>query len=285
MRLWSSYLTAVALVCLCACSDSDSPRSPAADYSRVVTLAPNLAELVFAAGAGDTLVGVSAWTDYPLEAQELPRVGDAFVVDQEQLALLQPDLLLAWESGTPTHVVDELRGMGYRIEVIRTRSLADVAGALRRIGELSGFGDSAEHAAGVYLDRLEAIRSQYAGVENIRVFYQVSQRPLYTVNGQHYVSELIELCGGSNVFADLGELAPTVDVEAVVERNPEVMLASTDAGMDAFVEWERWPHLAANRYGNHFLMPADEIGRATPRLVRAAQALCDALTVARDRRQ
>jgi len=104
------------------------------------------------------------------------------------------------------------------------------------------------------------------------------------VNGDHYVSELITLCGGSNVFADLDELAPTIDVESVVERNPEVLLASTDAGENAFAEWQRWPHMAANETGNLFLMPADAIGRATPRLLLAGEAVCEALAEGRRRR-
>jgi len=279
-----SLFTLAALVWLCACSDPPEPGPVEGRVARVVALAPNLTELVFAAGAGGTLVGVSAHSDFPPAARDLPVIGDAFTVDQEQLALLQPDLLLAWQSGTPAHVIDKLREMGYRVESVRTRSLDDVSQALLRIGELTGNDDAAQHAATTYVDGLEAIGQRYTGLPDIRVFYQVAARPLYTVNGKHYVSELIELCGGSNVFADLNDLAPTVDVEAVVERDPEVMLASTDAGMKAFDEWNRWPRLAANRYENHFLMPADEIGRATPRLVRAAQAVCDALQIAREKR-
>ena len=83
---------------------------------RVVTLAPNLAELVYAAQAGDKLVGISAYTDYPPAAAELPIISDAFLVDQEQLALVRPDLLLAWENGTPAHVIDQLRQAGFRVE-------------------------------------------------------------------------------------------------------------------------------------------------------------------------
>ncbi|MGA8203681.1 MAG: cobalamin-binding protein, partial [Woeseiaceae bacterium] len=245
---------ALALLALltCACSAPPEPPAGTTTYSRVVTLAPNLAELAFAAGAGDTLVGVSAYSDYPPAAAGLPEVGDAFAVDRERLATLEPDLLLAWESGTPVHVVDELRRGGYRVETIRTRSLEDVARALRRIGELTGHADTADRAADAYDAELAAIADQYADREPIRVFYQVSARPLYTVNGKHYVSELIRLCGGRNVFADLGELAPAVDVEAVVARDPEAILASSDAGEDAFAQWARWPELAANRYDNHF---------------------------------
>ncbi|MDH3429299.1 MAG: cobalamin-binding protein [Gammaproteobacteria bacterium] len=272
------------LACLSACSENSAPGEPDATYSRVVTLAPNLTELVYAAGAGNTLVGVSAYSDYPPEALDLPIIGDAFVVDQERLRVLQPDLLLVWQSGTPEHVVDELRHAGYTVEVIRTRGLEDVAGALRRIGELTGYREEAARVASAFTQELRSIRERHAGRDDVRVFYQVSRRPLYTINGEHFVSGLIDLCGGSNVFADLDGLAPSVDVEAVVERNPEVMLASSDAGEDAFAEWHRWPHMAANQYQNRFLMPADAIGRATPRLLLAAQAVCGALQQARERR-
>lgn len=283
MTRWSRLLFRLVLCTLCACAGPAEPPAPA-HYSRVVTLAPNLAELVYAAGAGGALVGVSAYSDFPPQALDLPRIGDAFAVDQEQLALLAPDLLLAWDSGTPAHVVDELRGTGYRVEVIRTRGLADVATALRRIGELTGYTTTAEAAARDYSDKLAQLARDNANAEDISVFYQVSARPLYTVNGNHYVSELIGLCGGTNVFADLGELAPTVDVEAVVDRDPEVLLASSDAGTDAFAAWQRWPHMAAERYHAEFLLPADEIGRATPRLVSAGRAVCDALQLGRARR-
>ena len=184
----------------------------------------------------------------------------------------------------PAHVVEELRRSGYRVEVIRTRGLADVAAALQRIGTLTGHADSAEAAAGAYLEGLDALRRRHAGDDAISVFFQVSARPLFTVNGEHFISQLIELCGGRNIFADVGELAPTVDVEAVVERDPEVMLATDAADADAFAVWERWPELAANRYRNHFLVPADEIGRATPRLLAAGEAVCAALAAARGRR-
>ena len=198
--------------------------------------------------------------------------------------MLNPDLLLAWQGGTPAHVVDELRRFGYNVEVIQIRKLADVADALRRIGELTDSIDEANDVAAKYTQGLQAFEQRYADADDVRVFYQVDKRPLYTINDQHYVSELIDLCGGSNVFSDLDGLAPTVSVEAVVERDPEAMFASSDAGYGAFDHWDRWPRIAANRYKNRFLMPADEIGRATPRLLIAAKAVCEALQNARANR-
>ena len=274
----------LALAGLAACSEVPDPGPPPATYTRVVALAPNLTELVFAAGAGDTLVGVSAYSDYPAAAASLPVIGDAFNVDHERLALLTPDVLLAWESGMPEHAIDELRRIGYRVEVVRSRKLDDVALALRRIGALTGREAAADRAADEFLDGLRALEQQYAQAATISVFYQVDRQPLYTVNGEHYVSELIQLCGGRNIFADLQALAPAVSVEAVLERDPEVMLASSDAGADAFIEWQRWPGMTAVRRANQYIMPADEIGRATPRLVTAGAAVCEALETAREKR-
>ncbi len=275
----------LALACLatflCGCSDPAGSKSAPESYERVVTLAPNLTELVFAVGAGAKLVGVSAWSDYPAEARDLPVVGDAFTVDQEQLALLNPDLLLVWESGTPEHAADELRKAGYTVEQIRTRGLADISKAMLRIGELTGQESEARAVAEKFEQELSRLRDSNDGRAPISVFYQVSARPLYTVNREHYVSELIGICGGRNIFDDLADLAPAISVEAVVDRNPEVMLASTDAGDDGFAEWQRWPAISANLYGNLFLLPADEIARATPRLIVAGGALCLALQQAR----
>lgn len=252
--------------------------------SRIVTLSPHLAELVFAVGSGEQLVGVSAYTDFPSQAADLPVIGDAFNLDQERLALLEPDLLLAWDTGTPTHVVDELRARGYKVEVITTTTLDDVSVALRKIGALTSHREKADAAATRYTEALAGIAHDSEVAAPITVFYQVDARPLYTINGNHFVSQLIELCGGTNIFADLDGLAPLVSVEAVLERNPEVMLASTDAGEEAFAEWDRWPDLAANRFGNRFLMPANDIGRPTPRLVDGARAVCGALEQSRRNR-
>jgi len=186
-------------------------------------------------------------------------------------------MLLAWQSGTPQHVVGELSKRGYRVETIQTRSLDDVALALVKIGELTGHSDQAMQAATEFRQGLSALADRYSTADPIRVFYQIQKRPLYTISGDHYVSELIGLCGGQNIFWDLINLAPLVAVEAVIERNPEILLVSSDSEENALNEWNRWPDMAANRFGNRYVMQADEIGRPTPRLLLAGEALCKAL--------
>ena len=282
MRFLLALMATVVVVV--ACAEKEAPPPATTSAQRIVSLAPNLTELVYTVGAGKQLVAVSAWSDFPREVLNLPVVGDAFTVDQEQLALAKPDLILVWETGTPAHVIDELRSIGYRVVSIRTSELDDIADAILQIGELTGHQKKAGKAALAFRNELQSLRDNFASLAPIRVFYQVAARPLYTVNNEHYISELITVCGGNNIFKDLSDLAPTVDVEAVVDRDPEVMLASTDAGDDAFIEWERWPGMAANKIGNQFLLPADEIGRATTRVIIAGNAMCLALKQARKNR-
>jgi len=268
---------------LCACSKPATDATEADSARRVVTFAPHLAEIMFAVGAGEQLVGVSAWSDYPRAVLQLPEIGDAFSIDQEQLSLLQPDLLLVWESGMPAHTVDDLRQRGYRVEVIRSRNLGDVGKAVMRVGELTGRQETAEAVAKQFTGELDALRASYVDAEPVDVFFQISARPLYTVNREHFISEIITLCGGRNIFDDLEAFAPSVSVEAVLDRDPEVMLAAANAGDEAFVEWARWPGLAADRYSNYYLLP-ETIGRGTPRLAMAARSACIALDQSRTNR-
>lgn len=281
-------IRAAALACLGAllsgCSEPPSARVDHGPAERVVTLAPHLAEIMFDVGAGEQLVGVSAWSDYPPDVLELPLVGDAFAVDQERLSLLQPDLLLVWESGMPAHAAGDLRERGYRVESIRTRSLGDIAAAMRRIGELTGNRQGGVQAAQRFTRVFDELAARYRDAGSIDVFFQVSARPLYTVNREHFISEIIAVCGGRNVFEDVGDFAPSVSVEAVLERNPEMLLAGANLGDDALAEWTRWRELAANRHGNHFLLADDTVVRPSPRLAQAAASVCAALDEARHNR-
>ncbi len=220
-------------------------------------------------------MGVSAYTDFPAEVLELPLVGDAFTVDQEQLKLLGPDILLAWESGMPSSTIDDLRAAGHRVEVIRTRGLGDIEAAMRRIGELAGTSDTAESVADDFRAELDALTLEYADRETLSVFFQIAERPLYTVNGDHYVSELLRLCGGENIFSDLGTLAPSIDVEAVVARDPEVLV--TAGRLSALDAWRSFATMEAVRHERFVVLPADETGRPGPRVLTAARAACKAL--------
>lgn len=279
-------------VAFAGCQQSRQSESRGSDAARanprIVTLSPHLAELVHDAGAGDRLVGVSAYSNFPDEVRTLPQIGDAFLVDREQLTLLDPDIILAWASGTPSNTIDDLRSSGHRVEVLRTQRLADVPAALVEIGRLTGRQEMANAVAHRFVAELDRLRQAFDDRSPIRVFYQISSRPIYTVNGEHFASEIIELCGGTNIFADLGELAPLVSEESVLERNPEVIIAGgvpgDPASDDAFSEWQRWDEIDATRMGNFFTIDADLLARATTRLLDTADRVCKAMDDGRRRR-
>lgn len=257
--------------------------APASPPRRIVSLAPNLTELAYAAGAGGALVGTVEYSDYPQAAQSLPRVGDAWRVDLERVVALHPDLVLVWPSGTPPSVTDRLQQLGLRTIAVPTYRLADVPAALRRIGALAGSAAEAERAAGAFERAVSAQRAAHARAAPVSVFIQIDDEPVFTVNGRHVISEVVELCGGRNVFADLPQLAPPVAVEAVLARDPEVIVSADEAGADPKAQWSRWERLKAVRAGTIYQLPPDLVSRATPRLAQGVDATCAALDDARRR--
>jgi len=248
---------------------------------RVITLAPHLAELVYAAGAGDTLVGTVEYSDFPDAALRLPRVGDAFRLDRERILSLQPDLLLAWQGGTPAAVIEQLRGDGYQVVLIGGPSLASVADALEQIGRLTGHSDTAARSASTYRQALAALSERYAARAVRRTFFQVSERPLYTVTAAQIISQAITLCGGENVFADLPGLAAQVSAESVVAANPQVMMATAGGDGDPLARWERFEDLAAVRDGHLYLVNGDLVSRPGPRLLTGVAQICEYLEMSR----
>jgi iron complex transport system substrate-binding protein len=253
----------------------------AAPGPRIVSLAPNLTELAYAAGAGDALVGTVEYSDYPAAARALPRVGDAWRVDAESVLALRPDLVLAWSSGTPDSTVARLESLKVRVAPIATFRLADVATALRTIGRMAGTERVADEAATRFEAEISRLRAAHAGARRVSVFIEIDDEPLYTVNGRHIISEVVELCGGRNVFSDLPQLAPPVALEAVLARDPEVILTTDDTIKDPRALWQRWTSVVAVRSGTIYSMPSDTLTRATPRLTLGARDVCAALDDAR----
>ncbi len=251
---------------------------------RIVSLAPNVTELVYAAGAGPHLVAVSSYSDWPAAARKLPRVGDAFRIDLERIVALKPDLVIGWASGTSPSERQVLTRLGLPLMLVASRRLDDIARSIRRIGRLAGTAAVANRAAAAFLAIRNRLARIYAHRHPIRVFYELSGRPLYTVGGHQIISQILSLCGGRNVFSDLGKLAPVVARGAVLARKPQVILIDSGQGAQAALDaWKRWPWLPAVKYGNLFLVPATVLGRAAPRLLQGALVVCRDLQQARQR--
>lgn len=276
------------LLLLCACSPPAPPaaRAPApVAAQRIITLSPHLTELAFAAGAGDHLVGAVAFSDYPPAASRVPRVGDAFRVDYEVVAALDPDLILGWTSGNPPETLARLRELGFHVVALEPTELADIGRQISRIGALAGTLAVAEPAAAAFQARLDALGSRAAHAARISVFLQLAARPYYTVTDRHFLGQGLQLCAGDNVFGGLPGLTAIVEAEAVLDAAPEVIIASDISGSDALAGWQAWPGLPAVRDGNLFLVDADLLSRPGPRLLDGIELMCARLDEARGRRR
>jgi iron complex transport system substrate-binding protein len=253
--------------------------------ARIVSLAPHATEQLFTAGAGAALVGTAQWSNYPEAARELPRVGDTWNLDLERIVALRPDLIVAWRSGNSPGAVDRLEALGFTVFLSEPASLEAIGTGIRRLGVLAGTGEAATRAEAAFLDHLARLRAEYAGRRALRVFYQVWHEPTYTVNGDHLISRIIEMCGGTNVFAGLDALSPRISVEAVLAADPEVIVASgADAARPPWLDaWHQWPELAAVRDDQLHYIPPDLIQRHTVRILDGAGEMCRILDSARRR--
>ncbi|MFC5474659.1 cobalamin-binding protein [Paraherbaspirillum soli] len=253
---------------------------------RIVTLAPHATELVFAAGGGERIVGAVDYSDYPPAARSIPRIGDSRQLDIERLIALKPDLLVLWLYDNSTHQLEQLRALGIPIFYSEPRKLAEIPDSVLRLGQLLGSEKIARKTAAELNQKLSNLANQYRARSPVRVFYQVWDRPLYTLNGQHIVSDAIRLCGGENIFAKLPAMAPSVSVESVLLENPEAVItgATHQQASSGLEIWKQYPALLAVRRGNLFVLDADLLSRAGPRMIDGAAALCQSLEQARSRR-
>lgn len=254
-----------------------------APAQRIVSLAPHLTELLFAAGAGSQIVGVVEHSDYPPAASRIAQVGASKSVSHEALIALKPDLVLAWHSGNGAHLISRLRELGLTVYANEPKKLPDVARSLRDFGLLSGHAARGDAAAEEFMQTYTQLLRTFADREPVRVFYQVWNQPLITMNGEHLISAVIELCGGRNVFADAIPIAPRINVESVLRLDPDAIVASgmADARPDWLDMWKAWPTLKAVRNQQLYFVPPDLLQRHTPRLLDGAKMLCEQLQATR----
>ncbi len=270
---------------------------------RIVVLTPHATELVFAAGGGTRIVGAVSHSDYPVAARAIPRVGDYARLDIERIIALKPDLIVAWSSGNPARQLMPLQQLGIPVFFSEPRQLAQIPSNIERLGQLMATSKVAQPLAKAQRQTLQRLKERYGGRAVVPVFYQVSEAPLYTLNGEHIVSESLRLCSGKNVFAGLKGLAPVVTIEAVLQANPEAIMRGMEAGERVTQKpavqmkgkklpkaplgleaWQRYSSLLAVQRNNLFTQDADLLSRPGPRMIEGTAQLCQQLELARQRR-
>jgi len=251
--------------------------------TRIVSLAPGATEMLFAAGAGQKLIATVEYSDEPAAARKVPRIGDVVAIDMEKLLALRPEVAVVWPGGGNPAQIEELGRMGIPLYRQQVNTLADLPQSLRRLGALAGTELAAGQAASELESRLAKLARVYGNGKHPTVLLEVWNHPIYTIGGTHLMSDALKVCGARNVFGDLRDLGPAVDVEAVVARNPDIIIAAAPPGIgtDWLEDWRRFGSLRAVRRGNLIAFEDQRLTRLGPSVVDATEELCKVLATAR----
>ncbi|MHB1947836.1 MAG: cobalamin-binding protein [Gammaproteobacteria bacterium] len=244
---------------------------------RIISLAPDLTEILFVVGAGNHIVGVMQGSDYPAAAKKIPVIASYNSVDTERMLTLQPDLIVVWAEG---NLGPSLKKFNIPIYYSHQKKLTDIPGTLQRLGCLAGTQKIADQAAKKFTQEYQALQKKYFNKKTVTVFYQVWQQPLITVTRASWINDVITLCGGKNIFANLKGASPQVNLEEVIVANPDVIVG-TKSKQDWQRFWLQWPQVRAVKKHNIFALDPNLIERASPRLLQGAITMCEAFDSAR----
>ncbi len=258
-----------------------------APAQRIISLAPHITENLFTAGAGENLVGVVEYSDYPAAARTIASVGNSAHFNLEAIVQLQPDLVVAWASGNGMAKIQPIIDLGIPVFIAEPIVLKDIASNIQRYGLLTGHQKIANQASKNFLFRLNELKKTYGALAPVSVFYQVWNHPLHTIGGDHVINNIIQLCSGHNVFSDLSIKAPQINMEAMLVADPEVIVASgtDDARPEWLDDWYQWPSIRAVKNDHLFFIPPDYLQRHTVRILEGAAMLCSQLDSVRKSNQ
>ncbi|MFQ3788397.1 cobalamin-binding protein [Halomonas sp. A29] len=271
---------------LCAIDDRDREVCLDQPAERIAVLSPGATELTYAAGAGDKVVAVVAYSDYPPEAQEVQSVGSHTRMDLETLVSLRPDLVIGWMTGNPPEQLETLEALGMPVFYIEPRDFEGVSSTIERLALLADTRQEGDRVAAEFRNGMAALAERYYDAEPVTVFYQVWDEPLMTINDEHLIGKVLTLCGGVNVFGELSRLVPRIDDESVLAADPEAIIAGGmgEENRQWLTHWEQYPGLTAVAQDNLYFVPPSLIQRPTPRLLEGSRLFCEKLDRARDKR-
>lgn len=281
--IWAAFLSAPSLgQSITATDDTGRVIQIPEPAQRIVSLAPHNTEILFAIGAGPLIKGTVHYSDYPKAALDIPRIGGYDKVNLEKIITLQPDLIVAWQSGNDARANKRLEQLGFPIYYSEPEQLKDIARNMTELGKLTGNSEQGVQAEQRFMNRYEALKTANRNAKTIRIYYEVWHNPRYTLGGTHFTREIFNLCGAENIFSDVEEKAPIVSLEAIISRNPQVILTGDRHG-DADLtklrkQWLQWPNIAAVKNAHIYFVDADIYTRSSPRAIDAAEHLCNLLS-------
>jgi len=244
---------------------------------QVISLSPSLTELLFAAGAGEQILGVVSYSNYPPAAKLIPRVGSYNSLDIERIVALAPDLIFAWHSGNPESQVQQLKKLGFKVYISEPKKLQDISITIENIGKLTGNTGYSQQQSQIFLKQLKQLQQTYQNKPKVSVFAQIWNKPVMSIGGNHLISHLVELCGGENIFKDHGDLTITPNIESVLEKKPQVILSTgmAEHGRNWLKRWQNWQSIPAVKQKQLYSIQPDLLVRHTTRALKGAKIMCE----------
>ena len=264
--------------------DDNGDKLKLADVAqRIISLSPNTTEILFHIGAGEKIVGADEYSNYPKQANDILRVNNHAAANYELILSLKPDVVIAWQSGNGEKIISRIRELGIPVFVVETGNLQDIPYLYRRLGQLSGYEKQSNIQAEKFSSRLNQLRKTYSSREEIRLFYQIWNEPLMTLNGDHMVTDIIELCGGVNIFSDAAALVPYVNIESVLAADPQVIITGGKNKSDLLDSgfWDKWPSLSAVKNQHLYAIPSDLLQRHSDRMLEGTGLMCEYIDLVR----
>ena len=248
------------------------PVSPSGQSLRVVSLAPSITETIFALGAGETVVGVTKYCNYPEKAKSVPKVADFATADLESIVRLKPDIVFATTDGNPREVVEKLESLAIRVVTVSGRKFEDIISSTLVIGKALEKEDAAQQLANKIQKEWNLAGERYKNTEGPSVLLLVGVEPLVAAGEGSFGDELIRQAGGRNIFADSGKAYVTTNHEAIISLAPDVILQSamgTESDEQIRKDWSRWSSIPAVRDARVYVLDQDLVNRPGPRIIEA----------------
>lgn len=250
---------------------------------RIIALSPHSVELLFAIGAGERILATLEYADFPKAALKIPRIGNFNGIQIEKVVELQPDLIIAWQSGNKATDLAKLESLGFNIFYSQPQNITEIATELAQLGELTGLSENAQIVINAMNKKHQYIKQQYKDKKPVQVFYQLWHDPLRTIGPDNWSNALISDCHGINVFDNSSTAYPVVSLENVINKNPDVIIIPHHSGSeDSKTQiWENWGAIQAVKLQRIFTIDGDLIHRFTPRALDGLDLLCKAIDKAR----
>jgi len=255
----------------------DAEDSPGKVY-RIITLAPHITEYFFEVGAGHHVVGTVEYANYPEAAKSIERVGAYNSISVERILALQPDFIVAIPGSPMAPQIDKLQKLGLDVRFSDPQNAQDVAEQLVRIGAWVQKQGVAQARADRFLKDWQALKTRYqqkAQEAKPGVFFQAWLKPLMTLNKDNLINQVIELCGGVNLYADLPMPVPHISVESVIASAPDVIIYSgPQPSIEAQQYWSLWSSIPAVKNKRVYWVHADDLARPVPEILKGAKTMC-----------